>query len=243
LFRKIRPMRRVVLFGGPGAGAIVAQSIAALAAGGHAIALHGFLNDALPRGTQVCGAPVLGPFAIWQELPDDVVFLAPLHNAKDMPSRVEIIKRCGVPNDRWATVVDPSSAVAPDAAIGPGCFIAPFTTVGPDARLGAHCIVRAGAHVSHDCSIGDFVFVGANAVVCGCCTLSDGAYIAPNATIRDRCRIGRFAVVGLGSVVLGDVEDFLIVAGTPAKQIGHVNAVRNIVVPDKLTPAHRLEDG
>jgi len=214
--------RRIAIFGGPGSGAIAAQSIAALAAGGEEIALHGFLNDVLPHGTQICGAPVLGPFAGWRDLPNDVAFLAPLHKADDMPMRVEIVRRLGIPDERWATVVDPRTAIAGDAAIGRGCFVGPFATVGPGARLGMHCVVRGGAHVSHDCRIGDFVFVGANAVVCGFAAVQSGAYIAPNATIRDRCQVGTFAVVGLGSVVVKDLPDFVVAAGTPAQHVGDV---------------------
>ena len=38
--------------------------------------------------------------------------------------------------------------------------------------------------------------------------------------IRERCRIGRFAVVGAGAVVIKDVPDGAIVAGNPARVIG-----------------------
>ena len=39
----------------------------------------------------------------------------------------------------------------------------------------------------------------------------------PNATIRDRCRVGSFAVVGLGAVVTKDVPDLATVVGSPAR--------------------------
>jgi sugar O-acyltransferase (sialic acid O-acetyltransferase NeuD family) len=217
--------QRIVIFGGLGAGAIAAQSIAALASAGAALELAGFLNDAMPRGERICGAPVLGTFADWRGLDRDVGFLAPLHKAKAMPSRRHLVEALGVPPQRWRSVVDPRSAVAADAVIGEGCFIGPFATVAPGASLGRHSVVRAGAHVSHDCAVGDFVFIGSNAVVSGWATLRDGAYVAPSAAIRDRCQVGRFAVVGLGAVVVRDVPDFAVVAGSPARQIGTVAAL------------------
>ncbi len=213
------PARRIAIFGGPGSGALIAQSIAALRAGGEDVILAGFLNDILPRGMLVSGAPVLGRFADWRMLADDVTFLAPLHKAKEMPTRVSAIEAMDIPDYRWATVIDPRSAIAADAVIGPGSFVGPFATVGPDARLGRHCVVRAGAHVSHDCTVGDFGFVGTNAVVCGFAALGHGAYVAPNATIADRCKVGSFAVVGLGSVVLRDVPDNVVAVGAPAQHL------------------------
>jgi len=207
----------VAIVGGPGSGAGVAQSVAALAARGERIQVVGFLNDVLSLGEVVSGVPVIGPFASWGALADDVQFIAPLHKAKVMQERARIIETLGIPENRWISVVDPMSAVAPDATVGPGCYVGPFVSVGPGARLGAHTVLRAGAHVGHDCEIGDFVFVGANAVICGYSAVQDGTYIAPSATISDHCQVGRFAVVGLGAVVTKDVADFQAVYGVPAR--------------------------
>jgi acetyltransferase EpsM len=181
------------------------------------ITLVGFLNDEVPKGQLIAGAPVLGPFSSWQALSDDIQFLAPLHKVKAMPTRVNIVETLGIPEHRWATIIDPMSAVALDVEIGRGCFVGPFASVGPGARIGAHTVVRAGANVSHDCAIGNFVFVGTNAVVCGFAAVHDGAYIAPAATIGDHRQVGKFAVVGMGSVVTHDVPDFVMVAGSPAR--------------------------
>ena len=211
--------RSIAIFGGTGSGAIVAQTLAALAARGDDVVFAGYLNDQHTPGSFVSGAPVLGPFASWRNLPDDVAFVAPLHKAKEMQARARLIAGLGIPEHRWATVIDPRSAVAPDAVISHGCFVGPFATVGPAARVGRHSVIRPGAHVSHDCRVGDFAFVGTNAVVCGYAALDDGAFVAPNATIREHCRVGRYALVGLGSVALADVPDFAVVAGSPARPV------------------------
>jgi len=211
---------RVAIFGGPGSGAIVVQSIHALQARGNDIEIAGFLNDVLPEGTSVVGFPILGPFSSWTRLSADTVFLAPLHRVKVMEARFKIVMALGIPDGRWATIVDPMSAVAPDAVIGPGSFVGPFATVGPGTRLGKHTVARAGAHVSHDCRIGDFVFVGTNAVICGATNVEEGAYVAPSATVSDNLHVGRFATVGLGAVVASNVPDSATVVGVPARPQG-----------------------
>lgn len=50
-------------------------------------------------------------------------------------------------------------------------------------------------------------------------TIGKGVWVASNATIVGPCTIGDHAVVGVGSVVMDDVEPYQIVAGAPAKVI------------------------
>lgn len=51
-------------------------------------------------------------------------------------------------------------------------------------------------------------------------TIGDYVFIGPRSIILPGVKIGTGAIIGAGSVVTKDVEPFIIVAGTPAKQIG-----------------------
>ena len=53
--------------------------------------------------------------------------------------------------------------------------------------------------------------------------MQEGASIGANATILPGIKIGKFSMIGAGSVVLKDVPPFSIVAGNPAKIIGQVS--------------------
>jgi len=50
--------------------------------------------------------------------------------------------------------------------------------------------------------------------------VKDHAWIGWGAMIRGGVTIGRWAVVGMGAVVLEDVPDFMVVVGNPAKIVG-----------------------
>lgn len=211
---------RIALFGGKGGAEIAAHSVARLAAAWPGIALVGYLNDQSSPGTALLGGTVLGPFAMWAELPHDVRFLAPLHQAKEMRVRLDRVTALAVPDDRWATLIDPGAIVAPNVTVKPGSLLAPLVVAGPSCALGHHVACWPGAQVGHDVELGDFVFLGRGSVVSGYCTVATGAYVGSGAVIRERCRIGRFAVVGAGAVVIADVPDGAVVAGNPARIIG-----------------------
>jgi sugar O-acyltransferase (sialic acid O-acetyltransferase NeuD family) len=220
----------IAVFGGRGGGAQAAFALGRLEALGRGRCL-GFLNDVEPVGARISGYPVLGPFASWRDLPSDTHFLAPLHKAKQMAARADVIRGLGIPRTRWTSVIDPQAIVADDVVHGVGLFASAGCSIMCNARLGDHVAVRNGGHVAHDCTIGDFVLVGINAVVCGYATVQEGAHIAPGAIVREGTTIGRYSVVGLGAVVLEDVPDGAIVVGNPARiiespaEVGRILAV------------------
>ncbi|MEM7287038.1 MAG: hypothetical protein AAF480_11855 [Actinomycetota bacterium] len=165
--------RSVFIFGGPGGGALAAMSLAALADAGEQVHVAGFLNDQLAPGTTVCGSPVHGPFESWISVPDDALFIAPLHSVSSMHERRARIEGLGVPDDRWITVVDPRAFVAPDVVVGRGCLVGPGACLSPGVRLADHVAVRHGGHVGHDTVVGTMSFIGANSVLCGWCRVGD----------------------------------------------------------------------
>lgn len=53
-------------------------------------------------------------------------------------------------------------------------------------------------------------------------SVQDGASIGGGCTILPGVNIGRYALVGAGSVVTRDVPDHALVFGNPARQVGYV---------------------
>ncbi len=59
--------------------------------------------------------------------------------------------------------------------------------------------------------------------------VKEEASIGANATIVCGNTIGKFAMVDAGAVVTKDIPDGILVAGVPAKEIGRVNEMGNII--------------
>ena len=207
---------KVAVFGGPGGGEIVAQSILRAERMNSELQFVGYLNDHLPVGHGLLGGAVLGGFGDWKALPEETVFVAPLHKAKAMPERLQRL-RALAPGRRWATVVDPAAVVAESATLSDGCMVGPFAVVGPSCELGPHVACWPAAQVGHDAALSAFVFVGRGAVISGYCRIGSGAYIGTGAVVREHCVVGAFAIVGAGAVVVSDVPEGAVVVGNPAR--------------------------
>lgn len=74
-------------------------------------------------------------------------------------------------------------------------------------------------HISHGVSIGKNSLVIAHAMIAGSVQVGEGVWIAPCSAIRQKLKIADNALVGLGSVVVKDVEAGDTVAGVPARSL------------------------
>lgn len=77
--------------------------------------------------------------------------------------------------------------------------------------------VDNSSFVSHNVIIGEDTFIVGESILFGSSSTGDKVMISGNSTIRDGRHIGNGAVVGMGSVVVKNVEDGQIVKGNPAK--------------------------
>ncbi|MBI5017704.1 MAG: hypothetical protein HZB55_19715 [Deltaproteobacteria bacterium] len=71
--------------------------------------------------------------------------------------------------------------------------------------------------VGHNVTVGRNTLIMANTVVCGGARIGEHCWIAPNSVIKEKVCVGDRVTVGLGAVVLKDVEEGSTVAGVPAK--------------------------
>lgn len=211
-----------MIVGGRGNGTVIASTIEDLRKSGESMECVGFLND---NEKEINGYPVLGGIQSFKlgDWPETHQFIYAMSNVKQAEERYAMLLKLGIPENRFATLVHPTAVVSDQARLSPGVVVMPLALVGPNAIIGAHTQLYAQSFVGHDSQVEEMVFVANNASIGGRIHIETGAHIGSNSSLRERIRIGQFAIIGLGSVVLKDVEARQIVAGVPAKLIGRVS--------------------
>jgi UDP-2-acetamido-3-amino-2,3-dideoxy-glucuronate N-acetyltransferase len=121
------------------------------------------------------------------------------------------------------------------AEIGEGCLLSQNVYIEGRTRIGSNVKIKNNVSIYECVELEDDVFAGPSAVFTNVLTprshwprkdqflktlVRKGATIGANATIVCGVTIGRYAMVGAGSVVTRDVPDFALVYGVPAKQHG-----------------------
>ncbi|MCL4455819.1 MAG: N-acetyltransferase [Nitrospirae bacterium] len=129
------------------------------------------------------------------------------------------------------------SHILKDSVIGDNCIIGQNVSIGPEAHIGNRCKIQNNVSVYKGIYLEDDVFCGPSCVFTNVYNprafierkhefketrVKKGATIGANATIICGITVGKYAMVGAGSVIKSDVPDHAVVAGVPAKQKGWV---------------------
>ena len=131
-----------------------------------------------------------------------------------------------------------------DAKVGTNCIIGKGAYVDFDVVIGDNVKIQNGACLYHGVTLEDGVFIGP-----GACLTNDkypraitpagdlkqdqdwqvdriavkyGASVGAGAVVLPGVLVGRFAMIGAGAVVTGDVPDHGLMQGNPARLVGFV---------------------
>lgn len=127
--------------------------------------------------------------------------------------------------------------VLPDAIIGNNCNINCHVFIENDVVIGNNVTIKSGVQVWNGITLEDNVFVGPNVTFTNDLyprskrnqfplvqtMIKEGASIGGNTTVLAGKTIGRFSMVGAGSVVTKNINDFELWIGNPAKHCGYVS--------------------
>lgn len=128
------------------------------------------------------------------------------------------------------------SIILEDAKIGSNCNINCHCFIENDVKIGDNVTVKSGVYLWDGITIENDVFIGPNVTFVNDVyprskkypekfagsIIKEGASIGANSTILANVKIGKYALIGAGSVITKNVPDFTLWIGNPAKQVGFV---------------------
>ncbi len=130
------------------------------------------------------------------------------------------------------------SHIMPEAVLGENCNLGQNVVVSPKVKLGKNVKIQNNVSVYSGVVCEDDVFLGPSMVFTNVTNprsavnrrgqyietlVQKGASIGANATIVCGNTLGKYCLIGAGSVVTKDIDDYALVVGNPGKQIGWVS--------------------
>lgn len=125
-----------------------------------------------------------------------------------------------------------------NTTIGESCSFGQNCTIGPNVSIGKNCRVQNNVSIFEGVKCEDDVFIGPSVVFTNIknprafitrrneylpTLLKKGCSIGANTTIICGNTIGKYALIGAGSVITKNVKNYALMLGNPAKQVGWVD--------------------
>lgn len=123
--------------------------------------------------------------------------------------------------------IEPGAIIREKVEIGEGAVIMMGAVINIGAVVGAKTMIDMGAVLGGRAIVGERCHIGAGAVLAGVVEpasatpviVEDGVLVGANAVVIEGVHVGKNAVVAAGAVVIEDVPENAVVAGSPARVI------------------------
>lgn len=116
----------------------------------------------------------------------------------------------------FASIIHPSTRIYTEYELGKGLVTYPNSKIATGCKIGDFVTLQSTI-LGHDALLEDYVTVSSSCGITGGTKLREGCFIADHACIAVGLEIGAHAYVGIGSVVIRDVEEDTRVFGNPAR--------------------------
>jgi sugar O-acyltransferase (sialic acid O-acetyltransferase NeuD family) len=196
-------MRRVVIIGAGGHAQVVADILWRMRDAGLDVAPVAYLDDnAALHGQTFLDVPVVGAVERLGQIEHEAVIVAIGHGR----IRQQLFTTLQQQGEQLIIARHPTAVIAPDVHIGSGTMICANVVVNTGAVIGQNVILNTACTIDHHNQIGDHAHIAPGVHLGGDVWVGEGALVGIGATVLPQCRIGRWATVGGGAVIVRDVS-------------------------------------
>lgn len=210
-------MKNVVIFGASGHGGVVLDCLEK--EGKYNVV--GFLDSFKKKGRRHCGYEILGNEFDLPYLIDKYNISGGFVAVGDNWIRKNIVERiAGIsPEFEFISTVHPSVILGRDVKIGNGVVVMPGVVINANTEVGDFCILNTFSSIDHDSIMQDYSSLAPRVCIGGGFSLGKFSAVCLGAQIIESISIGEHTVVGAGSLVVRDLDSFVLSYGSPARVI------------------------
>ena len=140
------------------------------------------------HGKKIEGINIKGCLKLANDFSKNTKFVLGIGSHKTRIIRYHILKRLGIPDSRFETLIHPTASIHSKVKIGNGC------------------IIHTGSVIFHSTLLDSFVVLVANSVIGTRNLIGRGALITSLVSTTADVKIGSFSFIGTGSLIAEGIE-------------------------------------
>lgn len=134
-------------------------------------------------------------------------------------AKLPLCRRIESMNGQFINMICDETVYSRQNKLGKGIIMVPGAIITTNVSIGDFVILNMYATIGHDAVIGDGCTLNALTNVTGSVVLDEGVFLGSHACVIPSIKVGAYARIGAGSVVVRDVEPYTTMMGVPAKKI------------------------
>lgn len=122
-------------------------------------------------------------------------------------------------NTEYKSLIHPNAVISRWSTIEEGAVICAGSIITSQIKIGKHAHINLDTTIGHDCTIGNFFTTAPSVNISGICDIGDYVYFGTGSATRQGVKINSNITVGMGAMVVKDLNEAGIYVGIPAKKI------------------------
>jgi sugar O-acyltransferase (sialic acid O-acetyltransferase NeuD family) len=214
--------KQVILFGAGGH----AESVAGVIEAEGKYSIAGLIDSKKPIGSFVFDYEILGREGHLVDIVGKMNIKEGLVCIGDNYQRHASIGRIKnmIPHFNFITTIHPSAAVSHDVRIGSGTVVMAQAAINHGCRVGDGCIVNTKSSLDHNSVMEDFSSLAPGVTCGGHVHIGFCSAVGLGANVLGKIAIGKYTVIGAGSLVNKDIGDNKVAYGIPVQVIRDRNS-------------------
>lgn len=181
-------------------------------------------------GKNYNGLTILGPIEKALEFQEDVKFVFAIGSFRTRIVRSQILKKLNIPEERFETLIHPTSKVFSTSQIGYGCIVHYGSVIFNHTIINSFCIISANCVIAVGNYIGKGALFGSNVTTTTGVKIGSFSFIGSSTTIGEHVEIGPGTQIGMASLILKDVKPGIFILGNPPKMLDFVDVPMEILI-------------
>ncbi len=211
-------IQKVAIIGTGGFGREVLDVLEAINQVENSYDILGFITEPgyQSPGELINKKPILGYFDWLEKNIDEVKVIC---GVGDTATRLRLTRMAEKMGAQFFSAIHPQAILTKWLTMGSGSIITAGCILTNNITIGNHVHLNLDSTVGHDVVIEDCVTVSPGVHVSGNVRLEVGSFIGTGANLIEGKTVGKWSVVGAGSVVVKDIPANSTAVGNPAKVI------------------------